>query len=136
MEQRQGNSYRAQIDTLNQEIQSLEKTLHDLREEKSQLIQTRIDADEDNERQNFIRQITQEKVCPAMLYFLDSHLSLRGSIRATVQGPSSPDQTSQSATSADSGRIARGFQAAITDEKREGESTSGFNDPRTCSSFL
>ncbi|CAF4028565.1 unnamed protein product [Adineta steineri] len=61
IEQRQINSYRNQIETLNNEIHALEKTSNDLKEEKNQVIQTKIGDDEDNDRQNFIRQIIQEK---------------------------------------------------------------------------
>ncbi|CAF4173687.1 unnamed protein product, partial [Adineta steineri] len=52
IEQRQINSYRNQIETLNNEIHLLKK---------NQVIQTRIGDDQDNDRQNFIRQIIQEK---------------------------------------------------------------------------
>ncbi|UJR21600.1 hypothetical protein I4U23_024682 [Adineta vaga] len=60
-EQRQTNSYRNQIEILNNEIQTLEKNLHELREEKNHFIQTKMSGDEDHERQNLLRQITQEK---------------------------------------------------------------------------
>ncbi|CAF1443425.1 unnamed protein product [Adineta steineri] len=52
IEQRQINSYRNQIETLNNEIHLLKK---------NQVIQTKIGDDQDNDRQNFIRQIIQEK---------------------------------------------------------------------------
>ncbi|CAF0919722.1 unnamed protein product [Adineta steineri] len=52
IEQRQINSYRNQIETLNNEIHL---------SEKNEVIQTRIGDDQDNDRQNFIRQIIQEK---------------------------------------------------------------------------
>ena len=61
-EQRQANSYQRQIETLNNEIQILEKNLNDLQEEKKQFIQTQMNGDEDQERQNLVRQITQQKV--------------------------------------------------------------------------
>ncbi|CAF3910058.1 unnamed protein product, partial [Adineta steineri] len=61
IEQRQTNSYRNQIETLNNEIHLLEKTSNDLKDEKNQVIQTRIGDDQDNDRQTFIRQIIQEK---------------------------------------------------------------------------
>ncbi|CAF0973189.1 unnamed protein product [Rotaria sp. Silwood1] len=61
IEQKQTNSYRNQIELLTNEIHELEKTLNELQNEKNQLIQTKIDSDENNERQNFVRQITQEK---------------------------------------------------------------------------
>jgi bacterioferritin (cytochrome b1) len=62
IEQKQTNSYRNQIETLNTEIYTLERLLNELKEEKNQLIQTKMDGDQDNERQNLVRQITQEKV--------------------------------------------------------------------------
>jgi len=62
IEQKQTNSSRNQIETLNTEIHTLEKLLNELKEEKNQLIQTKMDGDQDNERQNLVRQITQEKV--------------------------------------------------------------------------
>ncbi len=62
IEQKQTNSYRNQIETLNTEIHTLEKLLNELKEEKNQLIQTKMDGDQDNERQNLVRQLTQEKV--------------------------------------------------------------------------
>lgn len=60
--QKQTNSSRNQIDLLNNEIQQLEKTLNEIKEEKNQLIQIKMDGDEDNQRQNLVRQITLEKV--------------------------------------------------------------------------
>ncbi|CAF1214300.1 unnamed protein product [Adineta ricciae] len=60
-EQRQAASYQRQIETLNNEIQILEKNLNDLQEEKKQFIQTQMNGDEDQERQNLVRQITQQK---------------------------------------------------------------------------
>ena len=51
-----------QLESLTNELHELEKTLNQLKEEKNQFIQTKIDADQDNERQNLVRQITQEKV--------------------------------------------------------------------------
>jgi bacterioferritin (cytochrome b1) len=62
IEQKQTNSYRNQIETLNTEIYTLERLLNELKEEKNQLIQTKMDGDQDNERQNLVRQLTQEKV--------------------------------------------------------------------------
>ncbi|CAF3515067.1 unnamed protein product [Adineta steineri] len=52
IEQRQINSYQNQIETLNNEIHLLKK---------NQVIQTKIGDDQDNDRQNFMRQIIQEK---------------------------------------------------------------------------
>jgi hypothetical protein len=40
----------------------LERTLEEIKREKNELIQTKMDGDQDNERQNLVRQITQEKV--------------------------------------------------------------------------
>ncbi len=60
--QKQTNSSRNQIELLNNEIQQLEKTLNELKEEKNQLIQIKMDGDQNDERQNLVRQITLEKV--------------------------------------------------------------------------
>ncbi|CAF2579258.1 unnamed protein product [Rotaria sp. Silwood2] len=61
IEQKQTNSYRYQIESQTNEIHELEKTLNELQNEKNQLIQTKIDTDENDERQNLFQQITQEK---------------------------------------------------------------------------
>ncbi len=60
--EKQTNSSRNQIELLNNEITQLEKTLNELKEEKNQLIQTKMDGDQDDQRQNLVRQITLEKV--------------------------------------------------------------------------
>ncbi|CAF2987380.1 unnamed protein product [Rotaria sp. Silwood2] len=61
IEQKQTNSYRYQIESQTNEIHELEKTLNELQNEKNQLIQTKIDTDENDERQNLFQQITQER---------------------------------------------------------------------------
>jgi prefoldin subunit 5 len=60
--QKQTNSSRNQIELLTNEIHQLEKTLNNLKEEKNQLIQIKMDGDQNDERQNLVRQITLEKV--------------------------------------------------------------------------
>lgn len=51
-----------QIEKLTSELQELEKALDELKEEKNQLLLSRMDGDADDERQNLVRQLTQEKV--------------------------------------------------------------------------
>ena len=41
---------------------SLEKTFNELKQEKNQLLLTKMDGDQDDERHNLVRQLTQEKV--------------------------------------------------------------------------
>jgi len=60
--QKQTNSSRNEIELLNKEIDQLEKNFNELKEEKNQLIQSKINGDQDDERQNLIRQITNKKV--------------------------------------------------------------------------
>ncbi|UJR27485.1 hypothetical protein I4U23_008770 [Adineta vaga] len=60
-EQNQTSSNRIQIETLTNEIQELEKTLDELKQEKNQLLLNKMDGDQDDERQNLVRQLTQEK---------------------------------------------------------------------------
>jgi predicted nucleic acid-binding Zn-ribbon protein len=69
-EQKQTNSYRSQIETLTNEIHELEKTFEELKHEKNQLFLTKMDGDEDDERQNLVRQLTQEKVKRNICYFV------------------------------------------------------------------
>jgi len=47
---------------LTNEIRELEKTLDESKQEKNQLIINKMDGDQDDERQNLVRQLTQEKV--------------------------------------------------------------------------
>ncbi len=44
------------------EIRELEKTLDESKQEKNQLLISKMDGDQDDERQNLVRQLTQEKV--------------------------------------------------------------------------
>ncbi len=67
--QKQTNSSRNQIELLNNEIQQLEKILNEIKEEKNQLIQTKMDGDQDDQRQNLVRQITLEKVKKKRIYW-------------------------------------------------------------------
>ena len=61
-EQKQINTYRIQIETLTNENHELEKTFDELKQEKNQLLLNKMDGDQDDERQNLVRQLTQEKV--------------------------------------------------------------------------
>ncbi len=61
-EQKQTNSYRIQVETLTNEMHELEKTFDELKQEKNQLLLNTMDGDQDDERQNLVRQLTQEKV--------------------------------------------------------------------------
>lgn len=67
LEQKQTNTCRNRIESLTNEIQVFEKTLNELKNEKYQLIQSKMNGDENDERQNLVRQITQEKV--QLLFF-------------------------------------------------------------------
>ncbi|CAF0826609.1 unnamed protein product [Rotaria sp. Silwood1] len=60
-EQKQTNSSRIQIETLINENHTLEKTLDELQQEKNQLLLTKMDADQDEERRNLVQQLMQEK---------------------------------------------------------------------------
>jgi len=60
-EQKQINSYQIQIEKLTNEIHELEKTFEELKQEKNQLLFNKMDGDQDDERQNLVRQLTQEK---------------------------------------------------------------------------
>ncbi|CAF2049880.1 unnamed protein product [Rotaria magnacalcarata] len=61
LEQKQMNSYRTQIESLTNEIHELEKTLNEFKNEKNQFIQNKMGGDENDERQNLVRHITEEK---------------------------------------------------------------------------
>ncbi len=61
-EQKQINTYRIQIETLTNENHELEKNFDELKQEKNQLLLNTMDGDQDDERQNLVRQLTQEKV--------------------------------------------------------------------------
>jgi hypothetical protein len=61
-EQKQTNAYRIQVEELTNEIQEIEKSFQDIKQEKNQLLLNRMEGDEDDERQNLVRQLTQEKV--------------------------------------------------------------------------
>ncbi|CAF0905703.1 unnamed protein product [Rotaria sordida] len=60
-EQKQTNSYRIQIETLTNEIHTLEKASDELQQEKNQLLLTKMNNDQDEEGQNLVRQLMQEK---------------------------------------------------------------------------
>ena len=51
-----------QIEKLTSEIQELEKALDELKDERKQLLLSKMDGDADDDRQNLVRQLTQEKV--------------------------------------------------------------------------
>ncbi len=57
------------------EIRELEKTLDESKQEKNQLIINKMDGDQDDERQNLVRQLTQEKV-RRIFFFSFSIISL------------------------------------------------------------
>ena len=82
-EQKLNKASRTQIDTLTGEIQELEKSLEDLKQEKSQLLQTRMNDEQDDDRQDLLRHLTQEKVseCHLSLFLIGSLVSPPGSIR-------------------------------------------------------
>jgi hypothetical protein len=61
-EQKQINSYRIEIETLTNDIHEFEKNFEELKQEKNQLLINKMDGDQDDERQNLVRQLTQEKV--------------------------------------------------------------------------
>jgi hypothetical protein len=56
------NSSRNSIELLNEEIHQLEKHVNELKEEKNQFIQSQMNGDQNDERQNLVRQLTNEKV--------------------------------------------------------------------------
>ncbi|CAF0805138.1 unnamed protein product [Adineta ricciae] len=60
-EQNTTTSNRMQIEKLTSEIQEFEKALDELKDEKKQLLLSKMDGDADDERQNLVRQLTQEK---------------------------------------------------------------------------
>jgi hypothetical protein len=60
---------------LTNEIRELEKTLDESKQEKNQLIINKMDGDQDDERQNLVRQLTQEKV-RRIFFFSFSIISL------------------------------------------------------------
>jgi len=62
VEQNQTNSYRNQIEILTNDIHEFEKIVNELKEEKNQLVLNNMDGDQDDQRQNLVRQLTQEKV--------------------------------------------------------------------------
>lgn len=75
-EQKQGNSYRNQIEILTNDFSEMEKNFNELKEEKNQLLLNRMEGDEDDERQKFVRQLTQEKVRRFVFVFLYNYLFL------------------------------------------------------------
>ena len=61
-EQKQTNSYRIQIETLTNEIHTLEKSLNELKQEKNQLILSQMDSKQDSEQHNLVQKLIQETV--------------------------------------------------------------------------
>ena len=64
-EEKQTNSYRTQIETLTADIHQYEETIEELKQEKSQILWKKIEGenpDDNEEQQNLLRQLTQEKV--------------------------------------------------------------------------
>jgi chromosome segregation ATPase len=96
-EQKQINSYKIQIEKLTNEIHELEKTFEELKQEKNQLLFNKMDGDEDDERQNLVRQLTQEKVRGFLLSFFSNTFShFQGSIRTTNKRISKTNQPNKS----------------------------------------
>jgi uncharacterized protein with gpF-like domain len=52
-----------QIETLSNDIGRLEKSLDELREEKKEFLRNKMNEEQDDERQQLLRLLTQEKVC-------------------------------------------------------------------------
>lgn len=63
-EEKQANVYQKQIETFTADIHQLEETIEELKQEKNQLFLNKIEGENSNdeERQNLLRQLTQEKV--------------------------------------------------------------------------
>lgn len=58
-EEKQGESYRQRIESFTTDIHQLEENIEELKHEKNQLLSVENEGDE---RQNLLRQLTQEKV--------------------------------------------------------------------------
>jgi len=96
-EQKQINSYQIQIEKLTNEIHELEKTFEELKQEKNQLLFNKMDGDQDDERQNLVRQLTQEKVRRFfwLSFFSNTFSHFQGSIRTTNKRISKTTQTNK-----------------------------------------
>ncbi|CAF3738975.1 unnamed protein product [Rotaria socialis] len=62
LEQTKINSCQNQTESLTNEIHELQKTLNEFKNEKNESIQNKMDGGENDERQNLVRHITEEKI--------------------------------------------------------------------------
>lgn len=80
-EEKQSESFRQRIESFSTDIHQLEENIEELKQEKSQLLSAKIEGEnEGDERQNLLRQLTQEKVLRRCSLFLRSFCSALGSI--------------------------------------------------------
>lgn len=76
-------------------IEALEKSLEELREEKNQLILTKMNDGQDEERQNFFRLLHQEKVSLIHIRSICKKKCSLGSTRTTSERTSKTIEESQ-----------------------------------------
>ena len=74
-EGKQTESYRQRIESFTTDIHQLEENIEELKQEKNQILSVKIEGEnEGDERQNLLRQLTQEKVRQTFPLFIRSFL--------------------------------------------------------------
>ena len=115
-EEKQTNSYRTQIETLTADIHQYEETIEELKQEKSQILWKKIEGenpDDNEEQQNLLRQLTQEKVWleSLLLFVFNRSVSLKlGSIWTTNERSSKTNETNQQRKRSIATRMGKSFQ--------------------------